>query len=147
MAHSYAGNFVHCVFSTKERRSTIPAESQEKLWAYLLGIARNHKIELLAAGGTTNHVHLLLSLPPAMALAVAIQKLKANSSRWLSEHGSAFEWQKGYGAFSVSASQLSAVQNYIQTQPEHHKKHTFEDEFISLLQKYGVKYEAGQVFG
>jgi len=136
-----------CVFSTKERRNTIPPESQEKLWAYLFGIARNHKIEMLAAGGTSNHIHLLVSLPPAIALAIAIQKLKANSSRWLGQHGSAFEWQKGYGVFSVSASQLNTVQDYIRNQAEHHKKHTFEEEFLSLLQRYGLKYDPDLVFG
>ena len=102
MPQTYAANFVHCVFSTKDRRDLIPESMQEKLYAYLLGIANNLGITLIAAGGTANHVDLLIGLPPRLPLAEAVQKLKANSSRWLGEHGVAFEWQKGYGVFSVS---------------------------------------------
>lgn len=91
----------------------IPQELQEPLWAYLRGIANNLKIKTLAVGGTANHIHLLLGLPPTMRLAEAIQKLKANSSRWLGEQGIKFQWQEGYGAFSVSPSLLGAVQAYI----------------------------------
>jgi len=94
MPQTYVANFIRCVFSTKDRRDTIPAELQERLWAYLLGIARNLGIELLAAGGTANQIHLLIALPPKLPLAEAVQKLKANSSRWLGENKIAFEWQK-----------------------------------------------------
>ena len=135
MPQSYAANFVHCIFSTKDRRDSIPHQLQEQLYAYLLGIAKNLCIELLAAGGTANHVHLLISLPPTMPLAEAVQKLKANSSRWLGEQQQEFEWQKGYGAFSVSPSQLNTVQTYIRNQERHHAKRNFEEEFQILLQK------------
>lgn len=107
MAHTYSANFVHCVFSAKERGNLIPTEWQEKLYAYLIGIADNLGLKILAAGGTANHVHLLISLPPSLTLAEVVQKLKANSARWLGEHVGEFEWQKGYGAFSVSASLLT----------------------------------------
>ncbi len=113
MSHTHAANFVHCVFSTKGRRDLIPAELQERLYAYLTGIADNLGFKILAAGGISNHVHLLIRLPPALSLAEAMQKLKANSSRWLGENGVQFEWQKGYGAFSVSPSLLKTVQEYI----------------------------------
>ena len=116
MPQTYAANFVHCVFSTKDRRDLIPETLQEKLRAYLLGIANNLGITLIAAGGMANHVHLLIGLPPTLPLAEAVQKPKANSSRWFGEHGIAFEWQKGYGAFSVSPSLLSTVQTYIRNQ-------------------------------
>jgi REP element-mobilizing transposase RayT len=102
MAHTYNANFVHYIFSTKDRRNTIPPELEEKLWAYLLGIANNLRIKTLAIGGTANHLHMLLGLPPTMSVADAVQKLKANSSRWLGEHQIRFQWQEGYGAFSVS---------------------------------------------
>jgi putative transposase len=111
---------------------------QEKLYAYLFGIARNLGITLMAVGGTANHVHLLISLPPRLSLSEAMQKLKANSSRWLGEQGIAFEWQKGYGAFSVSASLLDKVQLYIQNQKQHHERRSFEEEFLVLLKKSGV---------
>jgi putative transposase len=138
MRQTYAANFIHCVFSTKDRQDTIPPELQGKLWAYLLGIAKNLGVELLAAGGTANHVHLLINLPTTVPLAEAVQKLKANSSRWLGEHDLEFEWQKGYGAFSVSPSQLSAVQAYIRNQEERHRKRNFDEEFAAWLSKSGI---------
>jgi REP element-mobilizing transposase RayT len=146
MSHTYNANFVHCVFSTKDRRDTIPAELQEPLWAYFLGIANNLKIKLLAAGGTTNHVHLLLGLPPTIGVAEAVQKLKANSSRWIGEHGISFRWQDGYGAFSVSPSLLSTVQAYIRDQGEHHRERKFEAEFRAMLDKSNVPYDAARLF-
>ncbi len=91
MAHTYIANFTHLVFSTKNRNNTIPPELQEKLWAYLLGIANNLRIKTVAVGGTSNHIHILLALPPTMPIAEAVQKLKANSSRWLGEQGLTFQ--------------------------------------------------------
>ncbi len=147
MSHSYCTNLVHCVFSTKDRAPKISADVQEKLWAYLIGIAKNHQLTLLAVGGIANHVHLLVGVPQTMTVASAVNCLKANSSRWLHEHDRHFEWQKGYGAFSVSPSQVPAVRQYIRTQAEHHHKHTFEEEFVSLLKKCGVPYDPKYVFG
>jgi REP element-mobilizing transposase RayT len=146
MSHTHAANFVHCVFSTKERCDLIPFESQERLWAYLIGIADNLRFKILAAGGTCNHVHLLIGLPPALTLAEVVQKLKANSSRWMGESGARFEWQKGYGAFSVSPSLVPTVQAYIRNQKEHHRKRSFEEEFRALLDKSGVAYDAERLF-
>jgi putative transposase len=146
MPHTYNANFVHCVFSTKDRKNTIPRELQEKLWAYLIGIANNLKIKTLAVGGMPNHVHVLINLPPTMPIAEAIQKLKANSSRWISAHSVNFEWQGGYGAFSVSPSLIPAVQHYIRNQKEHHKKRSFEEEFRSLLRKSGIAYDEERLF-
>ena len=146
MAHTYSANFAHCVFSTKNRENLIPAESLDQLWAYIVGIANNLKIKTLAVGGTENHVHALIGLPTTMAVAEAVQKLKANSSRWLGERGIKFQWQDGYGVFSVSPSLLPAVQAYIRNQKEHHRKRSFEGEFRALLDKSGVAYDAERLF-
>lgn len=115
MSHTHAANFVHCVFSTKDRRDLIPTALQDQLYAYMIGIADNLGFRILAAGGTTNHVHSLIGLPTWLALAEALQKLKANSSRWLAENDVKFEWQRGYGAFSVSPSLVTTVQAYVQS--------------------------------
>jgi REP element-mobilizing transposase RayT len=147
MAHAYPNVLIHCVFSTKMRCDSIPADLGEKLSMYFVGIGKNHDIQVLCAGGTANHAHLLIVLPPSMPLAKAIQVLKANSSRWLGEHGFDFAWQEGYGAFSVSASNVEAVTHYIEHQSEHHAKQSFEDEFVSLLRKSAVKYDPQFVFG
>ncbi len=147
MAHSYPNILVHCVFSTKERRDIIPEHLHETLARYFVGIGRGHDIPVLSAGGTANHAHLLIALPATVPLAKAIQVLKANSSRWLSEHGFDFAWQDGYGAFSVSASNVAAVKEYIDRQAAHHRKYSFEDELVTLLRKSGVPYDPDFVFG
>ena len=127
MSHTHASVLVHCVFSTKLRAPLIP--EPEALWRYLAVLARDRKILLFAAGGTANHVHLLLSVPPALCLATALRELKAHSSRWIREHAGRFAWQEGYGAFSVSQAQRQAVIDYIEGEEEHHRKWTFEQEF------------------
>lgn len=144
MAHTYASNFIHCIFSTKERKPTLPMNRIADLYAYLGGIARSEGFTLLAAGGTANHLHLLIVLPATTSLATAIQKVKGSSSRWL---GKGFEWQEGYGAFSVSPSQVHAVKRYIGNQETHHRKRSFEQEFTEMLRKCGVEYDSRYVFG
>ena len=135
------------IFSTKDRRNTIAKEWQRRLWAYLTGICKNHEMIALTVGGTENHVHILLHLPPKLALAKAVLLLKANSSKWMGEQGNNFSWQEGYGAFSVSSSNLDQVTRYIQNQEAHHRKTSFEDEFRALLLKDGVEYDPNYVFG
>jgi putative transposase len=147
MAHRYPNILIHCVFSTKERRDLIPQHLLPKLWKYFAGIGRNHRIPVLASGGTLNHSHLLLALPPDIPVAKAIQVLKANSSRWLGEHGIDFAWQEGYGAFSVSSSNKEAVKNYIEHQEEHHQKRSYENEFETMLRKSGIAFDAKNAFG
>ena len=128
MAHSFARVTVHVVFSTKGRRNLIPQPKLQELWAYTIGIGRNKKIPIIAVGGMPNHIHILMGLPTTMNLAYAISTIKANSSRFM---GRAFAWQQGYGAFAVSLSQVNTVVRYIRNQAEHHRKRTFEEEFIS----------------
>lgn len=145
MSHTHAWVLVHCVFSTKESANLIP--DPDELCRYLTGVARAKNITLLAAGGTANHIHLLIAVPPAIPLAKAIQELKGNSSRWLNEHGVRFSWQEGYGAFGVSQSQKQIVADYIAHQAEHHRKWSFEQEFMTLLRKSGATYDGRYVFG
>jgi putative transposase len=146
MSHTYSQNHLHIVFSTKERKGLISQKMQPKLWAYLAGIGRKHDFLVLANGGMENHVHLLIQLPPVLALAKAVSLLKANSSKWMAEHGMGFSWQEGYGAFSVSASKLGVVEKYIANQAQHHRKMTFENEFIGLLKKHRIPFDPKYVF-
>jgi len=145
MPHALTSNLLHCVFSTKDRANSIP--DPQALGRYLGGVAREKNIPLLMAGGTGNHVHLLIALPAALPLAKAIQELKGNSSRWLNQHGSAFAWQEGYAAFSVSASNKRAVMAYIAEQPRHHAKRSFEQEFVAMLRKSEIDYDPRFIFG
>jgi putative transposase len=145
MGHTYTSTLFHIVFSTKERQPAIAEPA--KLWTYMAGVARNLDYEAFAIGGTQNHVHLLVRLPSDVSVSQAVQKLKSNSSRWLRENGSWFGWQEGYGAFSVSASNVDAVRHYIQNQAEHHRRRSFEDEFVALLDKSGIAFNRAEIFG
>lgn len=147
MSHTYVSALYHCVFSTKERRGLIPPARQPDVWSYLGGIARKNGFKLLAAGGTDNHVHLLISLPAVLPLAKAIQLLKGGSSKWMNDSGARFGWQEGYAAFSVGISQVNATVSYINSQAEHHHKRGFEEEFLAFLNKHGIAYDAKYVWG
>lgn len=137
MAHTSTHNYLHVVFGTKERRSSIPEALQPRLWAYLGGICRNLRMVVFAIGGMEDHTHLLIRLPPVIALANAVSVLKSNSSSWMSQQKRFFAWQGGYGAFSVSASNRPLVERYIRNQKEHHKKMTFAEESRELLRLHG----------
>jgi len=144
MSHAYARNHLHVVFATKGRRNFI--HDPDKLWAYIRGIARNYQIDFEAIGGTANHVHILLAVPPKLSLSHAMRAIKANSSKWMNENGQYFAWQEGYAAFSVSVSNLAQVAEYVRNQPEHHRNRTFEEEFLTLLRKHGIDADPAQVF-
>ncbi len=147
MPHTYSQNHLHVVFSTKERRKLITKEFQPKLWSYMAGIGRNNDFLVLANGGMEDHAHLLIQLPATLTLAKAVQLLKGSSSKWANEHGREFSWQEGYGAFGVSKSNINAVIKYITNQEKHHRKITFEEEFIAFLEKHGIEYDPRYVFG
>ena len=147
MSHTYAQNVIHAVFSTKDRRKVIPGEFQPRLWAYAAGVWKNAGIFVHAIGGMEDHIHLLIQVPPALALSKVILTIKSNSSRWAHEQGQKLEWQQGYAAFSVSASIVPAVVRYIRNQEAHHKKMSFEVEFLALLKKHGVEFAPKFVFG
>jgi REP element-mobilizing transposase RayT len=137
---------IHVVFGTKQRKNLIPDGREEALWAYVGGIARNTNVVLIIAGGMRDHLHLLFEMSGTMTIADTVRTFKANSSRWLRKGNPEFAWQGGYGAFSVSPSHIKTVKEYIANQREHHKKRSFEEEFLLLLKKAGVDYDPRYVF-
>ncbi|HEY0319949.1 MAG TPA: transposase [Pyrinomonadaceae bacterium] len=150
MPHSYVSTLIHCVFSTKERRKIISAELQASLWPSIGGIARQNGMKALAIGGATDHAHILLSLTAVMPASKAVQLIKGGSSKWIHESLLAqrdFAWQEGHGAFSVSISHVKNTIAYIQNQAEHHRKKTFEEEFLSFLKKHNIEYDERHVWG
>ena len=147
MPHTFSQNVVHVVFSTKDRAKLIPKNFQARMWAYVAGICKKHEIFVHAIGGTEDHIHLLIQIPPTMALAKAVNTLKSNSSHWANDEGHKFAWQQGYAAFSVSASNVPAVVRYIRSQEAHHKKMSFDSEFLALLKKHGVEFDPKFAFG
>ena len=147
---SYTSLNHHVVFSTKERRAFLDPKHIQAVCKYIGGIVRNQKGCLLTANGVSDHVHLALSLHPERNLAETVKAIKANSTRWIHEQFPElefFSWQEGYSAFSVSYSGLDKVLAYIHSQPEHHKKMTFEEELLSLLKKHKIEFKPEYVFG
>jgi REP element-mobilizing transposase RayT len=132
------------VFSTKNRQPWIAQEIEERVWDYLGGIARKNGMTPLKTGGTEDHIHMLLGAPPTLAPSKIAQLVKGGSSLWIHETFpklAEFEWQDGYGAFTVSKSAVPDVTIYIARQWEHHRSMTFEDEYRMLLVKHGIEYD------
>ena len=138
MAQTYARLLFHVVFSTKHRAPLVADSWSHELYAYIGGIVRKRRGDLLAAGGIEDHVHLLIRGPASISVSDLVRDIKTNSSAWRHELGDdAFGWQSGYGAFTVSPSLVDKVAAYIGNQKEHHRTQSFHDEFRSLLQKHG----------
>jgi REP element-mobilizing transposase RayT len=148
MSHTCGNILVHLIFSTKARRPLITADLEKDLFAYLGGIVRGMNGTALIVNGIANHVHMLLRIRPICSVAEVTRVVKTNSSRWAREQGHInFAWQTGYGAFSVSESNVGSVTNYIAAQKEHHKKYSFEDEFLSFLKKNHIEYDEKYLWG
>jgi len=142
MSHTSGNILLHFIFSTAGRRPLIKPEFGDDLFAYLGGIIRELNGTALIVNGPDDHVHMLARLRPAHSPAEIARVVKANSSRWVREkHFAGFGWQTGYGVFSVSESSVSEVMTYIANQQEHHKKISFQDEFVAFLQKNNLEYD------
>jgi REP element-mobilizing transposase RayT len=144
MPHSYVNLIYHIVFSTKDRRPLITGDYRIRLYEYIGGAIRGQGGIALALGGVEDHVHVLAKMRQDKALSDVIRDLKANASGWLHDVFPAlkdFAWQSGYGAFTVSASQVERVRQYINTQEEHHRKRSFRDEFIALLKANEIEFD------
>ena len=134
----------HVVFSTKHREPWLGMDVQERVWAYLGGIVRQNDLKPLLIGGVHDHVHMLLSVPPSIAVSEALKQIKGGSSGWIKQNVPgcrAFGWQDGYGAFTLSKSQEPGVKDYIRHQREHHRVKTFQEEYRALLDRHGIQCE------
>ncbi|HSG69902.1 MAG TPA: IS200/IS605 family transposase [Planctomycetaceae bacterium] len=144
MAGRFVCNLVHFVWSTHHRTEWIAEAWEERLFAYLGGIARRKNASLIAAGGMPDHLHLLVSMPPTVSVSDMVSTLKSNSSRWIHDEipgMKSFKWQEGYGEFSVSRSNEAVVVRYIRHQKEHHTKRNFQTEFLDFLKRHQVEYD------
>ena len=146
---THHGILLHVVFSTKYHKPLLLDDWQDDLYAYIGGIVKDHKSTLLKSGGIEDHVHLFLRIHPEFAISKTIQLLKANSSKWINDNRMTprrFEWQRGYGAFSVSQSMSEAVMRYISNQREHHRKQGFVDEYLTMLANHQIEFDPQYVF-
>jgi putative transposase len=149
MAHTYRNHYFHLIWSTKKRQPFIDTSYQERLYQYIGGIIRKHGANLIEIGGVSDHVHLLIMLGNLDHYSALIRMIKADSSRWVHKEWKDkqnFAWQDGYGSFAISYSHTDAVREYIKTQEDHHKKVSFETEYIHILEKNGVEYDPRYVF-
>lgn len=149
MPQSLSSILIHLVFSTKYRQPFITADVESDLHDYLGGIFRRCECPSLLIGGTEDHIHALFVLSRTKTVASVVEDVKSSSSKWIKTKGEAwqtFQWQAGYGAFSVSQSGLEKVKRYIANQKQHHGQTTFQDEYRLLCQKYGVEIDERYVW-
>jgi len=149
MPNTFSQLLIHVVFSVKDRKPFLNDKIQNEIYKYFVGIGNNHNFKLISAGGTVDHVHILLSLKPDLKLSKCLQLIKGGSSKWIHDNFlemKSFSWQVGYAAFSVSKSQENIVKNYIIKQKEHHKKISFEEEYRKLLKLNNINYEEKYLF-
>ena len=149
MPHTFASLLVHVIFSTKNRQPDLSPDLASRLFPYMGGIVKELKGAPLIINGPADHVHLLLSIPATASIADMLRVLKTNSSRWVHEQFHArkhFSWQAGYGAFTVSGSRLEHVRSYIASQREHHRKVSFQEEFLEFLSKHGLQYDVSDLW-
>jgi len=149
MPQSFGSIQMHLVFSTKGREPSIVPAIADRLYDYLGGTLRGNNCSSVAIGGVADHVHLLVSMSREFSTSQLVRVLKSNSSRWIDDTFSTmtgFAWQSGYGAFSVSYSQVEVVKAYILNQEEHHKRQSFQDEFLSLLRAHRLEWDERYVW-
>lgn len=150
MANTYTSLYYHVVFSTKNRVELVSRDIEDRVWAYIGRIARKHKMTALQVGGIEDHIHALVMAPATLSPSQIAQYLKGDSSKWIHQefpHLADVGWQDGYGAFTVSKSNIPDVVRYIQNQREHHKKKTFQEQYREFLQKHGIEYDEWYVWG
>jgi REP element-mobilizing transposase RayT len=143
MGNTYTQIHIHAVFAVQNRLSLIQKQWEEELHKYISGIITNNGHKLLQIGGMPDHIHVLFGMRPTQSLSNLMQDIKGNSSMWINQKrliAGRFSWQEGFGAFSYGKSQIDNVVKYIQQQENHHKKRTFEDEYLELLKLFNVDY-------
>ena len=150
MSHTFTKLLYHVVYATKGRRAMLRGEVKSRLRRYTRGVVANHEGILLELDGDATHAHLLAAVKPMIAVATFVQKVKSNTSRWVSRQFPRlreFSWQVGYSAFTVSESMRERVAAYIRNQEEHHRGQTFEEELAELLRRHGVEFDAERCLG
>jgi putative transposase len=149
MANTYSQLYIHLVFSPKNRESLIHIDWKTNLEKFITGIVKNHDHKLLAIGAMPDHIHILIGYNVNQLLPDLVENIKTSSNAWIKENKLSkfkFEWQRGYGAFSHSHSQLDTVIKYILNQEEHHKKQSFKEEYLDIMRKNNIDYKDEYIF-
>jgi REP element-mobilizing transposase RayT len=149
MANTYTQLYFHIIFAVKRRENYISSEWKNELYKYITGIVSNKKQKLMIINGMPNHIHILIGTKPNCNLSDLVRDIKANSSKWINEKKfirQRFEWQTGFGAFTISQSQIPKIVNYIKTQEEHHQIKTFREEYVEFLNAYKIDFNPEYIF-
>jgi Transposase and inactivated derivatives len=149
MANTYSQVYLHFVFSVKGKQSLLQSRYNDELQKYITGLVQNRKHKLLAINNVADHLHLFVGFSTGSSMADFMSEVKAVSSKFINEKGwvqGRFEWQRGYGVFSYSHSQIGNVIQYIENQQDHHKRKTFREEYLEMLQKFGINYDDNYLF-
>jgi len=149
MANTFSQIYIQTVFAVSGRLSLISQDFREELYKYITGIVRKKDQKLISINGMSDHIHILIGLRPAMALAELVRDVKSDSSEWVNRKKLArgkFGWQEGYGAFSYGHSQLDTIVRYIQNQEKHHRRRSFKNEYLTLLRKFEIEFKEKYVF-
>lgn len=144
MPQSIAYNYLHITFSTKYQEPLIDEAIEEELFKYIGGICKNLECNPIKVGGYRDHIHILCILSRKIALMKLLEEIKSHSSKWIKTKGDQYKnfyWQRGYGSFSVNPAEIDVVIRYIENQAEHHKKKTFQEEYVAFLKKYNAEYD------
>jgi putative transposase len=144
MSQSFVQIYTHIVFHTKNNKDLIHEDIEDELYSYMGGILKNLKSLPVKIGGTSDHIHILCTLPKTLALADLVEEIKKSSSKWIKTKDLVYKnfyWQDGYGGFSVSGFHTEVIKNYISNQKQHHKNASYLNEFKTLLDEYGVEYD------
>lgn len=149
MANTYTQLYTHIVFAVKGRANLISSKWKENLYQYISGIISNKNQKMMIVNGMPDHLHLLIGLKPDCNVSDLVRDIKANSSKWINDNKwviGRFEWQNGFGAFSVSQSQVKTIINYIANQEIHHREVSFKNEYISFLKEYQIDFKPEYIF-
>lgn len=144
MANTYTQIYLQFVFAVENKISLIQSQWKDDLYKYITGIVKNNKHKLIAINGTSNHVHIFVEYKPHQLISDLLQDIKGDSSKWINKNKFVqghFSWQQGYGAFSYSHSQIDQVAKYIMKQEQHHKKKTFQEEYLEILKRFNIPYD------
>jgi putative transposase len=149
MANTYTQLYFHVVFAVKGRKNAISKIWKGELYKYISGLIANKNQKLMIINGVQNHIHILLGTLPDCRLSDLVRDIKANSSKWINEKKlveGKFEWQPGFGGFTIGQSQLPQIINYIKKQEEHHQSKSFKDEYLEFLKAYKIDFNPEYIF-
>lgn len=149
MANTYTQLYIHIIFAVKSRKCLIPKQHKESVYKYITGVVQEREHKMIAINGMPDHIHIFVGIKPHQSISDLVFEVKTAATKYIKKQDwmkYKFSWQRGFGAFSYSRSQISNVATYIENQEVHHKKRSFREEYLDILQKFDVEYDERYIF-